>query len=565
MNTEPERGAVTGACNIAAFLPQMARERPDVPAIWCPVGRDRSGAVQYVHETYADLDARSDAIARGLVAMGITRGTRTVLMVPPSPDFFALTFALFKAGIVPVMVDPGMGTANLKMCLAEARPEAFIGIPKAHAARVILGWGRGSVKKLVTVGSRWFWGGRTLAQVQESGTKEIGSALADTAADEVAAILFTSGSTGVPKGAIYHHGNFVAQVDLIRDAFGIEPGEIDLPTFPLFALFDPALGMTTVVPDMDFTRPGSVDPTKLVAAIEKFSVTNVFGSPAVIRRLGRWGEGNDTRLPSLRRVISAGAPMPPAVLASFCELLGDGVQVFTPYGATEALPVSVVGSDQVLGQARPITEAGGGVCIGAPLPANDVRIIEITDEPLETWDEVRELPVGEVGEIVVKGPTVTKAYFGRDASTKLAKIRDSSGGLWHRMGDIGRLDESGDLWFWGRKSHRVQAAHGVMFTVPCEAVFDTHPDVLRTALVGVPSDTAERPVLCVELEEDTAASEQSRIRTDLLAIAQQHEHTRTIEELLFHPAFPVDIRHNAKIFREKLRVWAAKKLGVRLG
>ena len=165
---------MSGPNNIAAFLPRIARERPNAPAIIFPEGRDSHGKRAYTHYTYAQLDAESDAIARGLALAGIGRGVRTALMVRPSLEFFALTFGLFKAGVVPIMVDPGIGAKRVKACLAEARPEAFIGVPLAHAARLLLGWGRGTVERCITVGRRWFWGGQTLAQLKIAGRAAIG-------------------------------------------------------------------------------------------------------------------------------------------------------------------------------------------------------------------------------------------------------------------------------------------------------------------------------------------------------------------------------------------------------
>ncbi len=240
----------------------MAESQPQTLAIAQPSGRPRQGRIRYRHYTYRELNAESNSLARGLERIGIHRGVRTVLMVTPSLEFYALTFALFKVGAVIVLIDPGMGTKNLGVCLAEARPEAFIGIPKAHVARLLFGWGRGSLRMCVTVGRRFGWSGWTLEQVRRLGGDNRLSVLANTRADEMAAILFTSGSTGIAKGVVYTHGIFAAQVESLRRLYGIEPGEVDLPTFPLFGLFGPALGMTSIIPQMDPTRPAQRRSTK---------------------------------------------------------------------------------------------------------------------------------------------------------------------------------------------------------------------------------------------------------------------------------------------------------------
>jgi acyl-CoA synthetase (AMP-forming)/AMP-acid ligase II len=551
----------TASANVAAHLPEMARLQPETPAILIPQGRDAQQQTTYAKYTFAELDQESDRRAAALEATGVKRGVRTVLMVPPGFEFFALTFALFKIGAVPVLVDPGMGVKNLKTCLAEAQPEVFIGIPKAHLARVLLGWGKPTVKTLLTVGKKFFWGGSTLDKILSRIPKDQQYQTAQTHDDETAAILFTSGSTGVPKGAVYSHGNFSAQVEMLRQVYDIRPGEIDLPTFPLFALFAPALGMTSVVPEMDFTRPADVDPVKIIAAIEKFQITTMFGSPALINRVGRYGDANNIQLPSLKRAISAGAPVPAAVLERFANMLSDGAQVFTPYGATEALPVCSIGSEEILSETRHATDQGKGVCVGKPVPNIQLEIIAISDAPIGDWDDGLKLGIDEIGEIVVKGPQVTQSYFNREESTALGKIADQENpGFYHRMGDLGYRDDQGRVWFCGRKAHRVVTTERTCFTIPCEAIFNTHPEVFRTALVGVGELGNQRPVLCIELEKGADTSRLEKIHQELIVIGAGHEVTSQIKTFLFHPEFPVDIRHNAKIFREKLAVWAEEKL-----
>jgi acyl-CoA synthetase (AMP-forming)/AMP-acid ligase II len=539
--------------NVATHLADLAARQPDRAAIIHPAGRG-----EYRHISFRDLHAESDGLAAGLEAVGVRRGVRAALMVPPGPDFFALTFALFKVGAVPVLIDPGMGVRNLGMCLAEAGPEAFIGVPKAHLARKLLGWAKLTVRITVTTGS--LFARHTLKELRQLGASRVPFPQAQTTADETAAVLFTSGSTGIAKGVVYTHGTFASQVEMLRRTYGIEPGEIDLSTFPLFALFGPALGMTAVVPEMDPTRPANVDPRKIVGAIERFGVTNLFGSPALLDRVGRFGATAGTRLPTLRRVISAGAPVPAKVVERFAALLAPGVEVFTPYGATEALPVASIGSDEILRETRALTERGCGVCVGRHVTPVRVRILPITDEPLPAWDESLCLGEGEIGEITVAGPVVTRAYFHRPEATKLAKVTDpATGEVWHRMGDVGYHDAAGRLWFCGRKSQRVVTTSGTLFTVSTEAVFNTHPDVYRAALVGVTAGGEVRPVLCVELEK-TSRRPWAEIEMELRALAERFPHARAVAAFLCHPAFPVDVRHNAKIFREKLAAWAARQL-----
>lgn len=560
--------ALEPAHNIAAQLVSRAREQPYRLAVVVPEGRALGGRRRYSHFTYAQLDRDSDDIAAGLLAAGVKPGVRAAVMVKPGLDFFSLSFALFKAGVAPVLIDPGMGLESLGQCLREAAPELFIGIPRAVAARRLLNWGKETVRRVIVAGS----GAPgfvlpTLDRIRRRGRKAIerGTAsrpvLHSPAAGETAAILFTSGSTGPPKGAVYTHEIFQAQIERFRSLYSIEPGEIDLCTFPLFALFAPALGMTSIVPDMDPTRPARVDPKKLFAAIDDFGPTNLFGSPALLRRVGPAAAARGLKFPSLRRVATAGAPSSARVLETFAKALEPPAEIHTPYGATEALPVASIGSIEILGETRHATDRGAGVCIGRPVDGAEVRIIRICDEPIPTWSDDLELEDGEIGELIVAGPMVTREYFRRPDATALAKIADPDrGGFFHRMGDLGYRDERGRLWFCGRKAHRVVIGKTTLYTVCCEGVFNAHPDVARTALVGVNGPSGMIPVLCVEPVKRWGRRKRERIRGELLDRGAEFPQTRTITSILFHQAFPVDIRHNSKIFREKLAAWAARKL-----
>ena len=552
--------AVTQPANIAAFLPRMASERPHATAIVCPRGRGPGGRASYSQLSYRELDERSARIARGLERFGIGRGQRTVLMVRPGLDLFCLAFGMLRAGAVPVLIDPGIGRHHLKSCIDNAEPAAFIGVPAAQLARLVFGWGRRTVRRRVTVGSRAWVLGTSLADIERLGEPGEPSEVTATAADDAAAIVFTSGSTGPPKGVVYQHGNFSAQVEAIRELLELEPGEIDLPTFPLFALFDPALGMTTVVPDMDPTRPARVDPRKIIEPIQRFGVTMMFGSPALLDTVGRYGVAHSVRLPTLKRVLSAGAPVSPQIIERFASLLPEDARILTPYGASEALPVAAIESREILAETRHRTGRGAGVCVGPPVPSISLEVIRVSDDEMPVWGDSLSVPRGVVGEIVVKGPQVTRAYHKAEQHNRLAKIRDADGGIRHRMGDLGYLDAEGRLWFVGRKSHRVKTPAGPLDTIPCEGVFNTHPEVKRSALVGVEIGGVIEPVLVVELEAPARRRNRRRIVQELLEIGARHEHTAGIRRVLFHPAFPVDVRHNAKIGREQLARWAARKL-----
>ncbi|MDR3618546.1 MAG: fatty acid CoA ligase family protein [Paludisphaera borealis] len=555
--------------NIAQHLHDMANRQPHRAAVVVPQGRGAAGQIRYGHFTYGQLDRDSDAIAAGLIEEAVPRGSRAAVMVRPGLDFFALVFGLFKAGVVPVLIDPGIGLKSLGRCLDEAEPETFIGIAPAIVARRVLGWGRDTVRRVILAGQgKWLNSLATtsLDTIRGRGREAIASGRIATPVfrgvkpDEPAAILFTSGSTGPPKGAVYTHAIFLAQIECFRSLYQIEPGEIDLCTFPLFALFAPALGMTSIVPQMDPTRPARVAPEKLFEAIDDFGPTNMFGSPALLKRVGPAGVAKGLKIPTLRRVVTAGAPASPRVLETFARLLEPPAEIFTPYGATESLPVASIGSAEILGETGRQTDLGRGVCVGRPCGDITVKIIRISDQPIPEWSDDLVVPDGDVGEVVVSGSVVTREYYGRPEATALAKIIDPANGtFYHRMGDVGYLDDRGRIWFCGRKSHRVVLKDATLHTICCEGVFNAHPEVARTALVGVDRAEGRIPVLCVEPVRRFGRRDREKVRGELLELGSKFDHTRGITTIVFHRAFPVDIRHNSKIFREKLAVWAARK------
>ena len=543
--------------NVASYLPLRASDSPQRVALVLPGSSGGGDPTRRL--TYAQLEALTNRYANGLADIGIERGTRTLVMVRPGLEFVGLVFALFKLGAVPVMIDPGMGVRQMKSCIRSAEPEAFIGVPLAQAVRVLQPGAFKTVRRVVTVGRRWFWGGPTLQELHDRAGDVFETA--PTRGDEMAAILFTSGSTGPAKGVVYEHGVFSAQVRCIQTHYGIEPGEVDLSTFPLFALFAPAMGMTSVVPAMDPTRPARVDPARLVGEIIAHRVTNSFGSPAVWKRVAEYCLERRVKLPTIRRVLMAGAPVSWRLLDRLQQVLAPEAEIHTPYGATESLPVSSITAREVLAECSQHSPAGKGTCVGRPLPGIDLGIIHITDQPIPKWSADLAVPAGEVGEIAVSGPVVTRRYFGLPEATAGAKIRDGDT-VWHRMGDLGRRDEQGRIWFCGRKAHRVVTERGTMFTVPCEAVFNEHPDVFRTAVVGVGPPGHKRPVIVVEPEPGRFPTGRrvESFRTELLALGRANELTRDVRDVLFHRGLPVDVRHNVKINREELARWAARRV-----
>ncbi|WP_417738120.1 fatty acid CoA ligase family protein [Rosistilla oblonga] len=543
----------TVRCNVADRLAAFAMSQPDQVAIaFAKPGR----RPRYDTITFADLDRQSTRIARGLLRHGIAPGTRLAMLVPFGIDFIRLVLALLKAGMVQVLVDPGMGKKNLIECLAESKPQGFVGIPKAQVARLLYRKRFPEAKQNICVGGSITIGGVALSKIEALGEQPLD--LPVTSETESAAVIFTTGSTGPPKGVAYTHGTFEHQVRLIQQQYNVTPGTVDLACFPLFGLFDAVMGVTTVIPDMDPTRPADADPEKILAAIRDWKVTQAFGSPALWHTVSKHCVGGGIFLPTVRRVLSAGAPVPPQTLAAVRKMIHTEGEVFTPYGATESLPVASIESREVLDETAAKTRQGKGTCVGHRFADMMWQVVEIDDGPIAEIGDAKPVSQGTIGELMVSGPVVTRNYVTRQDQNAIHKVQDGSR-IWHRMGDVGYLDDQDRFWFCGRKAHRVETPSQTLFTICCEAVFNEHPDVYRTALVGHGVRGQQTPVLIVEPHADRrpkSPAEEQALVDALKAIGNSHPHTAEITDIRIYPErLPVDIRHNSKIFREQLAQW----------
>jgi acyl-CoA synthetase (AMP-forming)/AMP-acid ligase II len=534
--------------NVSRHLDREAVDRPEAAALKIPRGRHRDGQIDYLALSFAELAREAAAWSARLAAGGVRRGDRALVMVRPGLPLIAAIFGLFRLGAVPVVIDPGMGLKNFLACVARTRPRALVGIPLAQAIGKIFRPQFRGVECRIAVS------GRLDARLDAAADRSaVFPEPVSSAPNDPAAILFTSGSTGAPKGVRYEHGMFEAQIASIRETYGIAPGEVDLPLLPVFALFNPALGMTTIVPEIDPRRPAAVDPAKIVQAIRQEGVTNSFGSPTLWRIIGAYCNERRITLPTLRRVLCAGAPVPADLWNSARAFLSHG-RLESPYGATEALPVSSIGGDEALA-ALAETAGAQGAPVGRPLRGVEVRIAAVVDGSIPNLAQARLLPAGEVGEVLVGGAFVTREYDSLPEATAAAKVRDGERVL-HRMGDCGCLDAQGRLWFCGRRAERVVTPEGPLDTEPVERIFRAHPRAARCALVGLGPRGAQTPALAVEAG---VRGKTARLLADeLRALALSHPHTASIKLFFFHPRFPLDVRHQAKIHRLTLARWAAE-------
>ena len=539
--------------NVARHLRNAATEHPDGLATKSPIGILPAGEVRHEVRTFRQLDQESDAAAGYFAADGITEGTRVLLAVRPGHDLIVGMFALLKLGAVPVAIDPGMGWSAFLDCVRRSRPTALVGVNAAvWLSHLPLAAFR-TLRQRVTVGScAWR---KALATVPHAPRP-----LTTVRPEALAAILFTSGSTGAPKGVCYTHGMFDAQIELVRSTYAIRPGETDMAMLPLFALFNPALGTTTVTPLLDPSQPLAADPGPLVAALIAEKVTSSFGSPAIWSKVADHCEARGLKLPDLRRLLIAGAPVAGELLVKL-RAIAPGCETHTPYGATECLPVTTITAAELLGEVRQLALRGQGTCVGRPVSGVEIRVIRETDGVIATLAEAHACAPGEVGEIIATGPSVTREYDGLPDATRLAKINDG-GRVWHRMGDLGSLDGEGRLFFLGRRVEKVRTTEGDLPTESLEPAFRQHPQVFRCALIGLGAAPRQTPALVVEpragsFPETDAA--RGRFIAELRELARLHPQAGRVNQIVFQRALPVDVRHNAKIHRLRLaKEWTAR-------
>jgi acyl-CoA synthetase (AMP-forming)/AMP-acid ligase II len=542
--------------NPGKYLRRHAVERPDQVALWMPTKGYTTANPEFASMTFLELDRRSDGYARGLAAKGLKRGDRTVMLVKPSLEFYAIIFGVMKLGAVPVLLDAGMGAKALLKCIEENKPRAVIAIPPVMAVSCFVRKPFASADFFVTVGAKWFWGGFNEKDVYEDGPDSF--PLPEMSADEDMGIVFTSGSTGTPKGVAWHQGLFAAQVESVAQMLGMTAGKTELQCFASFAIHDICWGQTCVLPQMDLSKPATAKPEDIAAAIAKFNPDYAFASPIVWINVGRWAEQNGKTFPSLEKVFTTGAPIPVPVHTQYKKILREGTEFWTPYGSTESIPVSYIATNEILGETQALTRQGQGTCVGWPAPGVDIHIVRVTDSDIAELSAADELPQGQIGEIVVGGAQISREYKEKPEANRASKIR-YEGRILHRMGDLGSIDEKGRLWFCGRKAHRLETEGGMVPNVPVEGMFNNHPEVLRTALVGIGPRAREIPVLCVEMQPGKAFS--GNTEQELIALARGTRWEGLVKRFLPHPGFPTDARHNSKIRNDELRQWAEQRCG----
>ncbi len=552
---------------------KLSEEMPTASAVVTPRWvRDpiNGSSLHYSHTTYRDLVKLCNQYQRGLNDLGLAAGDRVLMLVTPGADFLALALAVAGRGATPVFVDPGIGLEKLSRCIKDIDPHVFIGSPRAQLLRFLRRSLFHRVKFYVTASEWAFSRGYSLGYFKRFANAPIAPVPlpilrrdSSLRATDAALIAFTSGATGTPKGVVFSNSMLAEQLRIIREVLGQEPGTRDLALLPIFSLYNVALGIASVFPTMPAGKPLALDPAEVIKLVGDLGIESSFGSPTLWNKIAEYTLRTGGTLPTIKRVFMAGAAVPQSTLDLVKRVIPNG-EAATPYGATEALPMTYITATELATYQRHSAVTGElGTLVGRPIQGLEVRVIESSSEPLSSMEQCQMLGVGEIGEVIVRGGNVSPEYLHRPDANKVGKIRDGEG-FWHRMGDLGYFDCNGALYYCGRKSHSVYTPSRAYHSVPIEEIFNTLPKVRRSALVGVRG--GREPALVVEPYPQhwpESPELEEAFRAELRSLADTSDLTRGIELFFFHKSFPVDARHNAKIFRDQLGEWADKQLVVK--
>ncbi len=361
-------------------------------------------------------------------------------------------------------------------------------------------------------------------------------------------VAFTSGATGPAKGVTYRHQQLQAQRDALARLYEVKPDDRLVAAFAPFALYGPAVGIPSVVPDMDVTAPGTLRAVSLADAVDAVRATLVFASPAALSNVLATAEelsaSQRVALGGVRLLLSAGAPVPARMLRAVAELMPNA-EMHTPYGMTEVLPVCDITLTEI-----EAAGAGNGVCVGQPLDEVSIAISPL-DRAGRAAGALTDQP-NVTGEVCVRAEHVKEQY------DKLWRTQHASAqpAGWHRSGDVGHLDPDGRLWIEGRLVHVITTASGPLTPVGIEQAVEAVPGVRLAAAVGVgPGQTQQVAVVAT-----SNGTRRPGLAPDALAAAIRTTVDVDVAAVLVAPRLPVDRRHNSKIDRTRVARWAARVL-----
>ena len=529
--------------NFASLILRHGSERPDHPALVLPTEWNDEGVVEQESVTYAELAQRIAAFATGLESRGWGPGDRIVVIMPVCVDLYALVMAILARGMTAVLIDTGMGVRRVLQAVQIANPVALVSMKAVLRYRWLLPplW---RLKKF-SRDSKGL-GVTALDDLAEAPSTDF--CALDRSFDDEALITFTSGSTGLPKGADRTHGLLTEQHLALDANFPSQPSDVDMSCFPVVALHNLCCGITVALAPVDLRQPGEADPRPIVAHARKMGATSLSGAPAYMRRLADHMKASDERLPQVKRVFVGGAPVPAALVDDLLEVFSE-TDTQIVYGSTEAEPVAHVA------MAEAAEAVGEGHIVGRPVDQVDLVVANLPAGEVDTDERGIEpylVRSGELGEVLVSGKHVLRRYIDNREATEANKVTCPDGMMWHRTGDVGRLDEHGRLWLVGRMKDRFRSSGRFLDPYPVEGALSPMAGVATVAVIA--HDGAPNGAAAIVLEESATEAEvgtTARVLLDELGWPDV--------AIAFVKQIPFDPRHNSKVDRVTLRKQLEKR------
>ncbi len=528
--------------NFASLLLQHCSKQPALTALIIP-SLDKQGRLLSEESiTFGEFEQRVCQFQRGLNAEGFRPGDRFVLMFPVSVDLYALIVALFSAAMVVVLVDPGMGKKQILRAISCTGAKALVTVSAVARLR----WLVPSLWRIRTYVMATGHGSRLLGKPQRQNVERAnaGPDIVLRSADDHALITFTSGTTGKPKGADRTHGFLRAQHDALAAMFPHVAGDIDCTCFPAMALHGLCCGITTVIPAVDLQAPASVIPAQVTSQLTRHGVNRLSGAPAFMSALAEYINGQALHLPDVQQLAIGGAPVADALCRKLVSAFPTA-RSYVVYGSTEAEPMTRVTLQEVLSDGDP----GGGYLVGRAPDTTIIKIVRLPEPPPvldERGTEPFTVGAGEPGEIVVCGPQVNRSYVSNPEENRKNKLIEMDGRVWHRTGDVGRLDARNRLCLLGRVNDVLNLSGSPVYPFPVERSVDALSGIRRSALVQ--TGPGKPAFLVLELETNMTLQ---ALEPDVQSCLARHRVVDVQIRLL--DQLPVDRRHNSKIDRVALR------------
>ena len=509
--------------------------------------------------TFSQLIEETKNLSEQLKLAGLEEKDRVLLFVRPSLYFPVIVLSLLKLKVIPIFIDPGMKKKFLFKAIKEASPKGLIAEAEIHWLALFFPKVFATCKIRMTTSSFSF--SKNVLKLPTLLKKKLVHKELDTScsqAEDTAAIIFTSGGTGIPKGVEYTQKMLTQQAEILAQNFAIDQKERDLSGFPPFSLLANSLGVTSVIAPLNPSRPAKVKPKVLLETLEDYKISFASGSPAIWYKLAYYCLEKKKTLPQLKSLLMFGAPVQTKMHHLYKNIMPNG-ETYTPYGATECLPMSSISGSEIRNQTANKTKEGSGTCLGKALSGTQIKIIEENANYKDLSRTLVEKKPFEIGEIAVCAAQMSSRYFLNAKANQESKIKNrEDGSLWHRMGDMGYKDDDDRLWFCGRKAHHFIIKNKKFFSIPYEMVFNEHPDIKRCALIKITciSSKDEKASLVIErIDQKTFLGREKKLtfRKELETLAAKFCHEEQVKDFYLYNNFPVDTRHNIKIDRLKLQ------------